>query len=129
MAYNPKARRMRRNRDLQRKRSLAGVAARERNRLARAQECAAWVPIGHFVVSVTASTTERAMGLQVWGPDGRWTRVGTHRACVASLARMIEEARERAMNRKQPPVTGELPAQHRAVACVFDAPSTDGGPL
>jgi hypothetical protein len=30
MAYNPKARRMRRNRDLQRKRSPAGVAARER---------------------------------------------------------------------------------------------------
>ena len=99
MAYNPKARRMRRNRDLQRKRSLAGVAARERNRLARAQECETWETVGHFCLTVTANNKERAMGLQAWGPSGLWTRVGTHRACVAALARMIGEARERAMTR------------------------------
>ena len=129
MAYNPKARRMRRNRDLQRKRSLAGVAARERNRLARAQECEAWETVGHFCLTVTASADNLAMGLQVWGPSGLWTRTGTHRACVAALARMIEEARKRAMNRKQPPVTGELPASSRAVARGTAAPSADGGSL
>jgi len=82
-----------------RERCAAMRAAKERNRLARAQECEAWETVGHFCLTVTANNMERAMGLQVWGPSGLWTRVGTHRACVAALARMIDEARERAMTR------------------------------
>jgi hypothetical protein len=86
-----KYRKARRERVLQK---CAGMrAAKERKRIERSAECGEWAPVCTLLVMVNAAPDGRTMGIRT--SLGEWEKVGTHRACIAALARMIEGKRAR----------------------------------
>lgn len=78
MTTYPKRTRLRRTRDLQRQRSIAGVATRERNRMAIPHE---WRDVGGFATDgVFGAHTVRLMACDQWSDDRLAVVVdGTHR--------------------------------------------------
>ena len=97
-------------------RAMKGVAGRERKRLAL--DPGNWRRVFSLLVVGHASPDGRTLALQAHSTR-TWHRCGSERAVRGALAKMM-------WNQNNPPATGELPAR-RAVACVTDAPSTDGG--
>ena len=79
--------------------SLAGVAARERDRLARAGGSGQWPVVGTFLLVVTAAPDGHHAGLQVIGRQEHYI-AGTHRALVSRLGKMIDEAIARKRSRR-----------------------------
>ena len=90
-----------RRRERRHRRAMAGVAARERNRLARAAECLAW-PIVRILTVLDPATGQahrwilraggergRLVALEV---DGRVSRIGSERTLRAQLARAMWRA-------------------------------------
>lgn len=97
-------------------RAMKGVAAKERKRLA--SDPGEWRRVFSLLIVGHASPDGRTLALQAHSTR-TWYRCGSERAVRGALAKMM-------WRRNHPPVTGELPG-NGAVACVTDAPSTDGG--
>jgi len=86
---------------LERKQARArlATAARERDRLARAEVAGQWPVVGMFCLVVTAAPDGRHAGLQVIGREEHYI-AGTHRALVSRLGNMIDEAIARKRSRR-----------------------------
>ena len=69
-------------------RAMAGVAARERNRIARNSDCGEWKRVATLVVLVNAAPDGRTVAIQASG-RGDWHLCGSERAVRGALARMI----------------------------------------
>ena len=75
-------------------RSGKGVAARERDRLARMTDANNWRQIGMFLCVIEAHSDGLHLGVRVIGRD-ETRQVGTWRTCAATVARLFREAVER----------------------------------
>ena len=86
---------------MQRRKSALGVAAKMRLRLDRAdQAAAAWPLAGLCLLRIHAAPDGRTAALQVIGQRD-CTIVGTHRAMVSRVAKIIEAAIARQRERKR----------------------------
>ena len=94
LLQQPQRRKARRYRDIQRHKSALGVAARERNRMARMSDQNNWRQVGLFLCVLEAHSDGRHMGVRIIGRDE--TRIeGTWRTCAAAVGRVFREAAER----------------------------------
>ena len=73
--------------------SLAGVAARERNRMARNADCGEWKRVATLILLVNAAPDGRNVAIQASGRTD-WHRCGSERAVRGALARMIYAGKE-----------------------------------
>lgn len=90
MSSQPQRRKARRYRDIQRRKSLSGVAGRERLRRERnASECGAWPLVASRLICVHASPDGRNVAMHAWGCGGAWYRCGTERAVRGALAKLL----------------------------------------
>ena len=97
---NPKTRRLRRHRELQKRKSALGVEARARKRQAEANAaCIHWPVVGLCLLRITAAPDGRHAALEVAGQFD-CTIVGTHRAMVSQLSKIITAAIRRHKARK-----------------------------
>jgi hypothetical protein len=97
---HPITHRLRRRRELQRRKSALGVAAKQRLRLERAdQAAAAWPLAGLCLLRIHAAHDGRTAALEVVGQKD-CTIVGTHRAMVSQLSKIITAAIRRHKARK-----------------------------
>ena len=85
---SPTYRKLRRERCL--RASRAGVAARERQRLrAMADQPAGWPLVRAVWLAVYAAPDGRHIELHAVSERGHWVRVGSERACVAAVGRVV----------------------------------------
>ena len=94
LSHQPRRRKARRYRDIQRGKSALGVAARERNRMARMSDAGQWRQVGLFVCVLEAHADGRHFGVRIIGRDDR-RQVGTWRTCAAAVGRLWREAAKR----------------------------------
>ena len=86
---NPTRRRMKRRSEIQKAKSQAGVLARERNRMLRAEECGVWSRVATLVLVVSAAPDGRSVGIWACGGAGSWQRCGSERAVRGALAKIL----------------------------------------
>ena len=85
----PRKRKARRWRDIQTRKSKAGVAARERLRRERnAAECEKWKLVRSVLLYIHASPDGKRIALQAFDSVGEWHKCGTERATLNALRKI-----------------------------------------
>jgi hypothetical protein len=99
MSSQPKLRKARRFREIQRERSRKGVAARERERRDRAVACGGWARVRSVLLVIHAAPDGRSIALRYSDGAGEWMRCGSVRAVRGALARLIWAGRVDGLDR------------------------------
>jgi len=96
---NPTHRKLRRRNEIQRRKSAAGVAAREHLRLERNTDLPArWPLVRSVLLSVYAAPDGRHMAIQADDGGGAVYRCGSERAVRGVIARMLWQSRHAPAN-------------------------------
>ena len=92
-------RRAKTRREAQLRRCATMRAAKERNRLARAEDCGKWPLVRSVLVIVHAAHDGRHMALRAATGRGEWYRCGSERAVRGALASILWRVGQQSGNR------------------------------